>query len=159
MIDNSELLDPFQVLGVSKDAGEDQIRARYLELVKQFSPEREPERFREVQAAFQAAKDPLVIASRLLEPPSEGKVPRWSEAIEAQKRLPPSLSVELLLSFGNREDTSHHEKTSDEGQATSELTTHETDQVDIVSQEEMAPSQRGQKPIAPEPHFVEKPHE
>jgi curved DNA-binding protein CbpA len=27
--------DPFQVLGVPRDAGEDEVRARYLELVKQ----------------------------------------------------------------------------------------------------------------------------
>ncbi|REJ73773.1 MAG: J domain-containing protein, partial [Planctomycetota bacterium] len=50
--------DPFQILGVPADAGEAEIRARYLELVKKFPPEREPEKFREVHAAYEAARDP-----------------------------------------------------------------------------------------------------
>lgn len=93
--------DPFQVLGLPRDAGEAEVRARYLELVKQFPPEREPEKFREIRAAFEACKDPLAIARRLLEPPGED-VPEWSHAIEAQKRNPPRMSPAFLLSLGNR---------------------------------------------------------
>ena len=92
--------DPFAVLGLARDAGEAEIRARYLELVKQFPPEREPDKFREIRTAFEAAKDPLVIARRLIEPPGD-EVPQWSEVIEAQKRNPPRLSPALLLSLGN----------------------------------------------------------
>lgn len=93
--------DPFAILGVSRDAGEAEIRARYLELVKQFPPDREPERFREIRSAFEAVKDPLSIARRLIQPPGE-EVPRWSDAIEAQRRNPPRLSPAFLLSLGNR---------------------------------------------------------
>jgi curved DNA-binding protein CbpA len=95
--------DPFDVLGVPKNADEAEIRARYLELVKRFPPERDPDKFREVRAAFEAAKDPLLIAQRLLEPPSD-EAPRWSDAIEEQKRIPPALTPTLLLSLGNRDD-------------------------------------------------------
>jgi curved DNA-binding protein CbpA len=94
-------IDPFQVLGVSQDASETEVRARYLELVKQFSPDREPEKFREVRAAYEAAKDPLSIAKRLIEPPSDD-APPWSEALEAQRNNPPRLSPTFLLSLGNR---------------------------------------------------------
>lgn len=94
--------DPFHVLGVPPDAGEAEVRARYLELVKQFPPEREPEKFREVRAAFEAARDPLVIARRLLEPPGE-EPPQWSDAIEEQKRIRPPLTPRFLLSLGNRD--------------------------------------------------------
>ena len=132
--------DPFQVLGVSRDASEEAIRARYLELVKQFPPERDPDKFREVQAAFQAAKDPLLIARRLLAPPSE-EAPRWSDAIEAQRRNPPALTLTLLLSLGNRRETSSAEQVRAE-----------------------QPVQMPQaKPAGDDPHqkqyFVEQPHE
>ncbi len=96
----SDLSNPFQVLGVSKEAGETEIRARYLELVKRFPPDREPDKFREIQAAYQAAKDPLLIAQRLLEPPSEDP-PQWSDAIEEQKKNPPAISPAFVLSLGN----------------------------------------------------------
>jgi len=94
--------NPFVVLGVPQDADEAMIRARYLELVKAFPPDREPERFREVRAAFEAVQDPLVLATRLLEPP-DLEAPSWETAIEEQRQVPPPLSPEFLLSLGNRE--------------------------------------------------------
>ncbi len=93
--------DPFAVLGVSSDAGEADVRARYLELVKQFPPEREPEKFREIRAAFEVAKDPLAIAKRLIAPPDD-EVPKWADVLEAQKKNPPRMSTAFLLSLGNR---------------------------------------------------------
>ncbi len=93
--------DPFLVLGLPRDAGEAEVRARYLELVKQFPPEREPDKFREIRSAFEACKDPLSIARRLTRPPDD-EVPKWSQAIEEQKRHPPRLSPAFLLSLGNR---------------------------------------------------------
>ncbi len=93
--------DPFQVLGVSQDSSEAEVRARYLELVKQFSPDREPEKFREIRAAYEAAKDPLSIAKRLINPPAE-ETPEWSEVLQSQQRNPPRLSPGFLLSLGNR---------------------------------------------------------
>lgn len=94
-------VDPFKVLGLSPDASEAEIRARYLELVKQYPPEREPEKFREVRAAFELTKDPLSLARRLIEPPDETVAP-WSAVLEAQKRHPPKLTPQFILSLGNR---------------------------------------------------------
>lgn len=93
--------DPFQILGVSADASEAEVRARYLELVKQFPPELEPDKFREVRAAYEATKDPLTIARRLVMPP-DVTVPKWSDVLATQKRNPPRLSQAFLLSLGNR---------------------------------------------------------
>ncbi len=93
-------LDPYQVLDLPNSASEAEIRERYLQLVKQFPPERDPDKFREVRAAFEAAQDPLVIARRLLEPPAEEPA-RWADALEAQRKMPPPLDPELLLSLGN----------------------------------------------------------
>ena len=137
-MDISTSFDPFQVLGVSKDASEAEIRARYLELVKQFPPERDPDKFREVQAAFEAAKDPLLIARRLLVPPSsEAPSPKWSDALEEQKRIPPALNPMLLLSLGNR---SHQGKDRAEASEANQGQVNHTD-----------PNQKR--------HEIEQPHE
>ena len=50
--------DPFEVLGLTPDAVESEIRKRYLELVRAFPPERAPERFAAVHAAYRALRDP-----------------------------------------------------------------------------------------------------
>jgi curved DNA-binding protein CbpA len=50
--------DPYDVLELSTGAGEAEIRRRYLELVRQFPPDRAPERFAEIHAAYEALRDP-----------------------------------------------------------------------------------------------------
>jgi curved DNA-binding protein CbpA len=50
--------DPYDVLGLSMHAGETEIRQRYLELVRAHPPDREPERFAAVHAAYEALRDP-----------------------------------------------------------------------------------------------------
>ena len=102
-MNTSANLDPFQVLGVPQDASEEAVRARYLELVKQFPPDREPDKFREVRAAYEATKDALSMAPRLASPPSE-LPPEWSETLQIQKKNPPKMSAAFLLSLGNRSD-------------------------------------------------------
>lgn len=96
--------DPFQILGLDRDAREDEVRARYLELVKQFPPERDPARFQAIHAAYSAAKNPISIARRLVEPPRRSDVPEWAEVIAAQRLNPPPLTPALLLSLGNRDE-------------------------------------------------------
>ena len=103
--------DPLRTLGLTIDATSEQIRARYLELIKQCPPERDPQRFQEIQRAFQFANDPLAYARALLESPSETP-PKWSEVIEREKSNPPALSVDLLLSLGNRSEKHESSKQS-----------------------------------------------
>ncbi|MCP4786568.1 MAG: DnaJ domain-containing protein [Fuerstiella sp.] len=99
---NVSIDDPFEILGVSQDASDEAIRARYLELIKEFPPELDPERFRQIQAAYTAAKDPLRIARGLLEPPDIDAPHEWSDVINAHEKRPPNLNVDFLLSLGNR---------------------------------------------------------
>jgi curved DNA-binding protein CbpA len=49
--------DPYAVLGLPPDSDDEAIRRRYLELVRQFSPERQPERFAAVRAAYERLRD------------------------------------------------------------------------------------------------------
>jgi curved DNA-binding protein CbpA len=51
------MTDPYTVLGVSPESDDDTIRKRYLELVREFSPEQHPQRFAAVRAAYEAVKD------------------------------------------------------------------------------------------------------
>lgn len=50
--------DPFEVMGVARDADEATIRKRYLELVREFPPDRAPEQFAAVRAAYDDLRDP-----------------------------------------------------------------------------------------------------
>ncbi len=62
------MTDPFQVLGVAHDADDQAVRRRYLELVRQYSPERDPARFAEIREAYERLRDPIVhLEHRLLD--------------------------------------------------------------------------------------------
>ncbi|MDA1015343.1 MAG: DnaJ domain-containing protein [Planctomycetota bacterium] len=50
---------PEDVLGLDANANEATVRRRYLELVRQFPPDREPERFRDIRQAYDQLRDPL----------------------------------------------------------------------------------------------------
>jgi hypothetical protein len=48
--------DPFAVLGVGEDAGDETIKQRYLALVRAYPPDREPERFQKYRRAYEAIR-------------------------------------------------------------------------------------------------------
>src|SRR5881396_3603526 len=47
------MTDPYAVLGLPADADDEAIRRRYLELVRQFSPEHHPEKFAAIRSAYE----------------------------------------------------------------------------------------------------------
>jgi curved DNA-binding protein CbpA len=49
--------DPYAVLGLAGDSDDDTIRRRYLQLVREFSPERHPEKFAAVRQAYESLRD------------------------------------------------------------------------------------------------------
>ena len=46
--------DPFSILGVDENAGDDEIKRRYLAMVRAYPPDREPARFQLCRAAYEA---------------------------------------------------------------------------------------------------------
>jgi curved DNA-binding protein CbpA len=50
-------MDPYEILGVSPDADDDVIRKAYLELVRRFSPDTDPEAFKSISRAYEQVKD------------------------------------------------------------------------------------------------------
>lgn len=72
--------DPFTALGVNETADDATIRARYLALVRDFPPDREPERFQEYRAAYEALIDERKRLEALLLRTNEAALSRLSMA-------------------------------------------------------------------------------
>jgi curved DNA-binding protein CbpA len=51
------MLIHYITLGLTPEASDEQIRSNYLELVKRYPPEKNPDRFRQVNAAYEAVRD------------------------------------------------------------------------------------------------------
>jgi curved DNA-binding protein CbpA len=51
------MTDPYAVLGLPADSTDEAIRRRYLELVRQFSPEHNPEKFAAIRSAYESLRD------------------------------------------------------------------------------------------------------
>lgn len=51
------MLKSYLVLDLSLDATDQEIRKKYLQLVKAYSPEKTPEAFKEITAAYESIKD------------------------------------------------------------------------------------------------------
>jgi curved DNA-binding protein CbpA len=50
--------DPYQLLGIPLEAGDDEIRAAYLRKVKEYPPDRAPREFEKVRDAYELLRDP-----------------------------------------------------------------------------------------------------
>lgn len=59
--------DPCLVLGVSPNASEEETRAAYLRKIKEFPPDRSPEKFERIRDAYQILNDPQHRAHLVLE--------------------------------------------------------------------------------------------
>ena len=51
------MLAEYMMLGLEPGATDEQIRARYLELVKAHPPENDPQRFQDITCAYERLKD------------------------------------------------------------------------------------------------------
>ncbi|MBF0101420.1 MAG: DnaJ domain-containing protein [Desulfobacterales bacterium] len=51
------MITAYLILGVSLDATNEEIRKRYLQLVKEFTPEKYPEKFQEISNAYESIKN------------------------------------------------------------------------------------------------------
>jgi curved DNA-binding protein CbpA len=91
--------DPFVVLGLSPDSDDESIRRRYLELVKEFSPEKDPEMFKAVREAYESTRDQATrLRHQLFEPNKKDSLEAIIEDLgcRTQRRR---LSLKQLLSI------------------------------------------------------------
>ena len=91
------MADPHEVLGLTSHATAEQVRQRYLELVRTYTPEQYPQRFAEIQAAYDQLRNPAQRIEATMFDPEAG------ESIEdlirqASKRLTAErLPTQVLL--------------------------------------------------------------
>src|SRR5262245_28625852 len=90
--------NPYNVLGLSPASSDDEIRRRYLELVRQNSPEHHPEKFAAIRSAYESLKDVNTrLRYRLFEAGKQESVDALIEEIvcsSSRRRL----TLETLLS-------------------------------------------------------------
>jgi curved DNA-binding protein CbpA len=94
--------DPYQVLGIARDADDAAVRAAYLVAVRLHPPERDAERFAAVRRAFDAvASERLRLEHALFdrEPPTLEGLLHWLEA-DFSPRRPDAASLLRLLKGG-----------------------------------------------------------
>ncbi len=94
------MIDPYEVLSVSPDATEEQIRQRYLALVREFPPEQEPKRFAEIRQAYDQLRDPVVSLQRRLFNVTAVDTFDTLLAAERQRQRARRLPTPVLLSLG-----------------------------------------------------------
>ena len=95
------MTDPHDVLGLPRDAGEADVRKRYLELVRRHPPDRAPERFAEIRAAYEALRDPVArLQSQLFDLTSQDSMPAIVAEVAGRIRAA-RLPTDMLLSLAD----------------------------------------------------------
>lgn len=54
----NSMLNPFDVLNVDEDASDTDVKKAYFQMVRQFTPEKHAERFKQIREAYDLLKDP-----------------------------------------------------------------------------------------------------
>ena len=94
--------DPYAVLGVSPSADEKQIRQRYLQLVREHPPERDPEAFAEIRAAYDRVRNPVVsLEHRLFDLTTIETIDDILEE-QSRQRSRRRIPTDVLLSLGDK---------------------------------------------------------
>ena len=94
--------DPHDILGLPRDCGEEDVRRRYLELVREFPPDRAPERFTEIRAAYDQLRDPAArMEARLFDLQSSGTMAEILADVRRRLRAR-RIPVETLLSLAEK---------------------------------------------------------
>lgn len=92
--------NPYDVLGLPRHASEADIKRAYFQLVRQFPPERQPEKFRDIRTAYEQLRDPehrARIDLFLLRPPpplSKQRRPSYDLSVHVDDLL--TLAMELV---------------------------------------------------------------
>lgn len=101
--------DPYAVLGLSQSADQAEVRAAYFALVRQHSPEQDPETFKRIRSAY----DKLRTAKRraetdlfMLQPPPPWRPPRRQPKVNTAVSREEVLAVARARSDLERDDFS-----------------------------------------------------
>ena len=80
-------MNPFAVLGLDESADDAAVRAAYLAAVRRSPPDRDPEGFRRIRAAYEALRDKeRRLALRLFGPPPLEHLEGLLDAVPEERR-------------------------------------------------------------------------
>ena len=89
----------YHTLGLSPDCSEEELRKRYLELVRQYPPESHPEKFSRIYEAYEKLKDPFEsIADAVLSMESDDSIAQIIKDVLSDvrdERLPSSVLLKM----------------------------------------------------------------
>ena len=93
--------DPYKSLGLDRNVDQAQIKRIYFQLVREFPPESQPERFQEIRAAYEQLRSPerraLADLFLLQPPPAMPELPPLNYDLSVHKEDIISLALELGL--------------------------------------------------------------
>ncbi len=93
------MTEPHDVLGLPPHAAEETARKRYLELVREFPPDRAPERFAAIRAAYDQIRDPSRrLQTQLFQPATDDTLDAIAADLRArlrQRTIPTSVLLAL----------------------------------------------------------------
>jgi len=88
---------PWKILGITADAEDSTVRARYLTLVREFPPEQHPEKFAAIRDAYEKVRDTYSrVKYRLFEQGRDDSLDALIEGLACQN-IRPRLSLVQLL--------------------------------------------------------------
>lgn len=93
------MLEPLSVLGLTEPTTDEQVKKAYLALIRQYSPERDPERFQQIRSAYEATsteKRRLSFALFHSEPPDLADIVSQALQTEAPQRPDSKLFAQVL---------------------------------------------------------------
>jgi DnaJ-class molecular chaperone len=94
--------DPYETLGLARGVTEADVRRRYLDLVREFPPDRAPQRFTEIHQAYEKLRDPVVrMESKLFDMESGGTIAEIVADLRRRLRTA-RIPTKTLLSLAER---------------------------------------------------------
>ncbi len=93
--------DAYDILGLTSDCNEAELRARYLQLVRESPPDRDPERFAKIRAAYDEIRDPVALVERKLFIPSKTDTLETLEKELVERLTSAKFSSAVLLSLAD----------------------------------------------------------
>lgn len=103
--------DPYQILELERSASADEIKRAYFALVRANPPEREPERFKQIRAAYELLRDPqkrIETDMQLLQPWPAPAKPRRAPTPDLKLHQEDLLMALRALSDLDRRDWREH---------------------------------------------------
>lgn len=77
----------YRVLGVSRGAGQNEIKKAYFKLIRQYSPEKNPEQFREIREAYECLKNVQEEVGPSFPQPKDSWAQQYLEQIKKYEKI------------------------------------------------------------------------